>query len=142
MVANITVARAFQALAAVHGYVDSTAYKQIYQELVGSFTGASLDALVTEFDADAAKVRSTDVELEHVDLFCLKRDFRYAQRSRRYLYERAQQEKLRHAYELWLLFARENSYYDLEGICDAGQGDPAALTGLKLADYQQMDFSI
>jgi hypothetical protein len=142
MIAIVTVARALQALNEIHQYVDSKTYKQLFQEVVGDFNGSSIIPLVTSLDAAAAKTRSTDIELEHVDMFCLARDFQYGQRSRRYIYQQAQQEKLRYAYELFALFARENGIYDLVGIAAQGSSNPAALTKLPLSDFQVEKFDI
>ena len=141
MIATVTAARALQALSAVHAYVDAKTYKHLYQEVVGSFNDTDILPLVKTADLAAAKTRATDVELEHGDIFCAARDYQYSQRSRRYLYQQAYQEKLRDAYELFMLFARENTSHDLPGIIAKGQAAPAGLTSTPLSAFQASTFN-
>jgi hypothetical protein len=129
--AQVTGARALQALHTIRQYVQSHDTKYWTAEEMGSLDASSLGSLLDDIDHRAAQELSSQLMLELSDLFCLIRDRAYANRSRRWLYTKAYKTKILSAYELWAAFVKENRSQDLKkNFLDV---DPLALVNIDFA---------
>ena len=133
MIGKITAIRALVGLQRAKDYLLGKIVKVPSAELAGSPNAISQTKLAQDYDISAAKSRRSPEELEHADMFCAARELRYAHQSRRDIYRRASQERLRADYELWMMFVRENSRYDCARLPSK---DPNKLLDLSLAEFQ------
>ena len=137
MIAKLTAIRALREIRRVTDYLAGKLHAPWTIEDAGSPDCADQATETQRLDIEAAKSRRSPEELEHIEMFCLNRDLRYASQSRRDIYRRAHQEKVRQAYELWVAFARENSRYGCEKLSEQ---DPNKLLDLDLATFQNGDY--
>lgn len=131
MIGQLTATRA---LLGIQNALDYLASKLKHSTDSDQAVGTDLNGMAAASDLAAAKTRRTTEEIEHIEAFCLKRDINYGRRSRRFLYTQAYQEKLRSDYELWMIFARENTGYNVKGL--AHETDHDRLTNLTMEDFQ------
>ncbi len=78
-------------------------------EQLSGFLDSGLDKLVDLADEQAAIKQWSQLRMEFTDLFCLRRDITYGNRSRKWLMTRALQTRLNRVYVAWREFAIENS---------------------------------
>lgn len=106
--AQTTGTRSLQEYEFLKALMASKNQAQFMAEAVGSLTGEALFKLVADLDAVAAKKQNATWRMEHTDSYCTARDFRYGQRSRRWLQARGLRSKFDQAYALWRVFVQEN----------------------------------
>ena len=116
--AKTTIGRALKALKSLQQYLGSKASKPLVSESTADGKGGELQTQYTAYDLATAdgSLRTSAGRFEQVAQFCLARDFRNMQRSRRYLYMRAYQERLRAGLAGVMEFAVQNPDLDLEKI--------------------------
>ena len=111
---QVTGARAIYALRLVQSYVGAKLPRLWFSERLQALKTKEFDPVVQELDLAAVQARDTAMDHEHTELFALRRDQRYATRSRRYLMLRGQQTKIDASYEVWRMFVAQNPDADLE----------------------------
>lgn len=77
-------------------------------EYFGNVQATELDALQELQDRKSAIARDLRYTHENASTFALRRDYRYGQRSRKWLYAKAMQTKLDRNYDQWTVFIRLN----------------------------------
>lgn len=116
--AKTTIGRALRSLKNLQQYLASKVRKPIVSETSVDGKGAELQTQYTAYDLAAADgtLRTSAGRFEQVAQYCLARDFRNMQRSRRYIYARAHQERVRASLSALMEFAVQNPDLDLEKI--------------------------
>lgn len=138
-IAEVSGARALKELAQIQTFLQSKGVLPASAEEIGSLDGSSLLDLLQQLDARTAAERTSQMHLEHTEIFCMVRDRAYANRSRRWLWTRGYQTRVKRCYEIWAAFHRENIDQDLSPDRQAAfralfvDGDPEALVGQPFA---------
>jgi hypothetical protein len=108
---QVTGARALQEIKRNSDYLSGKAPRIWSAEFLATLLADQL--LLMNVDTSTALEESTQMLLELDDLFTIKRDQKYANRSRRWLYTRGYRSKQLRGYEMWRAFAMENPTGDL-----------------------------
>jgi len=116
-------------------YLASKIAKPAVAESTSTGEGEELQTQYVSYDLAAADGSShtSAGRFEQVAQFCLARDYRNTRRSRRYIYSRAHQERLRAALSALMEFAVQNPGLDLETIV---KQNPDLIAGLDLKGLQ------
>jgi hypothetical protein len=78
-------------------------------EEFSDISGKELDALISQIDVATAKSQTSRLRMDLGDVFAMRRDLRYGQRSRKWLFLKAQQTRINSNFLLWINWALENS---------------------------------
>lgn len=121
MLAKTTIVRALKNLRDLRLYLGSKLARVQISEQTSDGTGGDVLADYQVYDQKVADrtLQTTGGRAEQTAEFCLARDFRNLRRSRRYIWARAYQGKLRAAVSEVIEFAGHNSDLDLERIAAA-----------------------
>lgn len=122
MVGEITAVRAFKLLKSLKLYVASTISRPWFSEQTSNVQGTDLLPVIGRLDITTAKEQTARFQQEHTDAFCLARDVRYSNRSRRWLFTKAIQSRYDGCYEQWASYVRENLTTDK--LSDIATKDP------------------
>lgn len=118
MLAKTTIVRALKTLRDVRSYLGSKLARVQISEQTLDGTGGDVLADYQSYDHKVANktLQTTAGRAEQTAEFCLARDFRNSRRSRRYIWARAYQAKMRNAISEVVEFAGHNSDLNLEKI--------------------------
>lgn len=105
----ITAVRALRQIQLDKSYMAGKSPRSWTAEQLDRRDGASLEALNQAVDVRNAEDKAWFLRWENLELFALRRDRRYASRSRRWIYTRAYQNKLLFQQEIWQQFVRWHS---------------------------------
>ena len=132
--AKTSIVRALKALKNLREYLTAKIKKPLVSETTADGKGAELLAQYTDYDLQVSRneIRTSAGRFETLAEFCLARDYRNGRRSRRYLYMRGHQERLRAALGTVIEFAAQNPDMDLEKL--VAQNPDILLT----MDYQTL----
>jgi len=116
--AKTTITRALKALKDLQLYLTAKVRKPLTSEATSDGKGGELLAQYTDYDLQVSRgeIRTSAGRFETLAEFCLARDFRNTRRSRRYIYVRGHQERLRAALAIVIEFAAQNPDMDLEKL--------------------------
>lgn len=117
-IAKTSIARALKVLLNLQTYLSSKIAKPQTSEQTSDGKGKELQTQYTAYDMAAADGSSntSSGRFELVAQFCLARDYRNIRRTRRYIYARAYQERLRAGLNGVMEFAVQNAGLQLEQI--------------------------
>lgn len=105
---QVTGVRSLQDLRYLQAFIAATTQNLFSAELAGTINGKVLFDVAAEIDKVAAKKQDASWRQEHTDAYCVARDFRYAHRSRKWLFAKALSSDFDRAYALWQSFVQEN----------------------------------
>lgn len=116
--AKTSIIRALKALKNLREYLTAKARKQLVSESTADGKGSELLTQYTDYDLQVSRneIRTSAGRFETVAEYCLARDYRNTRRSRRYLYARGNQERMRAAVQAVIEFAAQNPELDLETL--------------------------
>ncbi len=89
-------------------YCQSKAQSGFVAEQFSDIKASELDVLTKTVDTATAAKQTSRYKLELSDVYCLRRDLRYAMRSRKFLFAKAQQTRLNVGFVGWRAFGMEN----------------------------------
>ena len=118
MLAKTTIVRALKTLRDLRAYLGSKLARVQISEQTANGTGDDVLADYRAYDQKVANktLQTTAGRAEQVAEFCLARDYRNGRRTRRFIYARAYQARLRTAINEVVEFAGHNSDLNLEKI--------------------------
>lgn len=116
--AKTSIVFALKALKNLHEYLTAKIKKPMMSETTSDGKGGELLKQYTDYDLQVSRneIRTSAGRFEAVHEFCLARDYRNTRRSRRYLYMRGHQERMRAALSTVMEFAAQNPDMDLEKL--------------------------
>jgi len=139
----IIAVRVFKALKTLKLYASGAIQRGWFAEQFSTEKMPELTTMTDNMDRQAAVDQTTQIRLEHTDIFCIQRDAFYGSRSRKWLYTRAVAGKLEQNYGAWLGFVRENLELDLNQFVstdpDVVSTDPDELMDETPADLLEID---
>lgn len=118
-----TAVRALEGLSLLQRYLVGDIQRTKLSELLTSLKSEELSKLFAEYDIKSIGQKDPGMREEMLDAFCLLRDQRYGQRSRKHLYTQAYQSKLRGRYEAFMEFRLVNGPAVTNNALDKSAGE-------------------
>jgi hypothetical protein len=131
-IAQITAVRANDAYKRLLSYISNKLQKGWFAERLNKPGSDELATTVEAMDIASTAHYDAQHRSEHSEMYALQRDQTYMTRSRKWLYTRAMQTKMDHAYEAVATFGRQNS--ENEALAEIIQSEPDKLENISFKE--------